>query len=69
MVRMLVMIGAAFLVTSQSLAQPAPSPTDCEQIRQAVATYGYVAARKYAVVHYGVQAAKYGDRCLNIKHK
>ena len=69
MIRLLVAIGATFLLTSPLLADPGPSAADCEQIRQAVATYGYTAARRYAKAHYGVEAVKYGDRCLTKTHK
>ncbi len=64
-------IGAAFLLTiplpAQS-AQSGPSGAQCQQIRDAVATYGYAAAKRYAVIHYGAQAARQGDRCLGKKY-
>ncbi len=49
--------------------QTAPGPADCEQIRQAVAQYGYAAARRYALTHYGKDAAAYGDHCLSKKQR
>jgi hypothetical protein len=49
--------------------QTAPGPADCDQIRQAVAQYGYAAARRYAVTHYGKEAANYGDHCLTKKQR
>jgi hypothetical protein len=67
MARLLVGITAVFLLTNPLLAQsaqPVPGGAECEQIRVAVATYGYAAARRYALVHYGKEAARYGDRCL-----
>jgi hypothetical protein len=69
MTRFLVAIGAVLQLTSFSLAQSAPSAAECEQIRQAVATYGYVAAKRHALANYGVEAVRYGDRCLTGRHK
>ncbi len=40
----------------------------CAQVRQAVATYGYVAARRHALAHYGRKAVRAGDRCLARGH-
>jgi hypothetical protein len=68
MIRFLVAIGATFVLTNPLLAESVPSAADCEQIRRAVATYGYVAAKRYALAHYGIEAARYGDRCLTRKH-
>jgi hypothetical protein len=68
----LIMIAAATLLLTGPLparaAHSGPSPADCDQIRQAVATYGYSAARRYALIHYGKDAVRYGDRCLARKH-
>jgi hypothetical protein len=36
----------------------------CDQIKQAVATYGYAAARKHALENYGKEAVAFGDSCL-----
>jgi hypothetical protein len=69
MTRFLAAIGTALLLTTPLLAQSAPSPADCEQIRQAVATYGYAAARRHALANYGIEAVKYGDRCLPRSHR
>jgi hypothetical protein len=71
MLRLLVTAGTAFLLTSPLLIEPAqsgPGGGNCEQVRQAVATYGYAAARRYALIHYGKQAVAYGDRCLAGKY-
>jgi hypothetical protein len=59
MTRILVAAGVALLLTNHSWAQ-----SNCEQIRQAVATYGYAAARQHAMTHYGSEAVKVGDKCL-----
>jgi len=71
MTRFLPAIAAAFLLTGVFFAQSAqsgPGPGNCDQVRQAVATYGYAAARRYALAHYGPQAVAYGDRCLARGH-
>ena len=68
MIRFLVAIGAVFQLTNFSLAQSAPNAAECDQIRQAVATYGYVAAKRHALANYGIEAVRYGDRCLTKRH-
>ena len=57
----LVAVGIALLTTSYSWAQ---SAANCDQIRQAVAQYGYAAARAHAMRTYGAEAVRNGDRCL-----
>jgi hypothetical protein len=52
------------LMTDYSLAQSGPDPAQCEQIRQAVAQYGYSAARRHAMANYGREAVRAGDKCL-----
>ena len=69
MTRFLVAIGAVFLLTNFSLAQSAPNAAECDQIRQAVATYGYAAAKRHALANYGIEAVRYGDQCLTRRHK
>jgi hypothetical protein len=67
MTRFLLAIAAVFLLTGVFFAQSAqsgPGPGNCDQVRQAVATYGYAAAKRYALAHYGPQAVAYGERCL-----
>ncbi len=61
MTRTLVAIGIALLSTSPSWAQ---SQANCDQIRQAVAQYGYAAARAHAMANYGPEAVRNGDKCL-----
>ena len=56
-----VVAGIAVLLPDASGAQ---SQAQCEQVRQAVATYGYSAARRHALANYGADAVKAGDRCL-----
>jgi hypothetical protein len=36
----------------------------CDRLKQAVATYGYAAARKHALENYGKEAVAFGDKCL-----
>jgi len=61
MTRILVAVGVALLSTSYAWAQ---SAANCEQIRQAVAQYGYAAARAHAMANYGAEAVRSGDKCL-----
>jgi hypothetical protein len=57
----LVAVGVALLTTSYSWGQ---SQANCDQIRQAVAQYGYAAARSHAMRTYGADAVRNGDKCL-----
>jgi len=61
MTRIIVAVGVALLTTSSAWAQ---SAANCEQIRQAVAQYGYAAARAHAMRTYGPEAVRSGDKCL-----
>ena len=61
MKRIIVAVGLALLTTSPSWAQ---SAANCDQIRQAVAQYGYAAARAHAMRNYGADAVRNGDKCL-----
>jgi hypothetical protein len=55
-------IGVALLLTGRAWAQ---SEANCEEIRQAIATYGYEEARKHALIHYGQEAVEAGEKkCL-----
>ena len=63
----LVFFTGVLLVTAdyaQAASAQAPSPEQCQQIKQAVAQYGYAAARQHAVVTYGPEAARAGDLCF-----
>jgi hypothetical protein len=64
MPRTLAAIGMTLLVATPSLAQ-----SYCAQVRQAVATYGYAAARKHALTHYGIEAVRAGDKCLKVAQR
>ena len=52
-------VGAVVLLGDSALADDR-----CDQVKQAVATYGYAAARKHALENYGKEAVAFGDRCL-----
>jgi hypothetical protein len=59
MTRILAAIGVVLLLTSSSFAQ-----SYCDQVRQAVATYGYTAAKRHAMTHYSREEVEVADRCL-----
>ena len=63
MLRLLLFTGAIFLVANKSFAQ-SPSPAQCQQLREAVAQYGYAAARRHALANYGPAAVEAGDQCF-----
>jgi hypothetical protein len=63
MLRFLLLTGAILLVADNAFAQP-PSPGQCEQVREAVAQYGYAAARRHALETYGPEAVRAGDQCF-----
>ena len=66
MPRLLLLIGVVLLIADSSFAQnaPDPSPSQCLLVRQAVAQYGFAAARRYALEHYGPEAVKTGNKCF-----
>jgi hypothetical protein len=64
MTRMLVAVGVALLLTSSSSAQ-----SYCDQVKQAIATYGYAAAKRHALAHYSKQEVEAADRCVKGKHR
>ena len=63
MTRILVAFGVVLLLTNSSSAQ-----YYCEQVMQAIAIYGYDAARQHAMAHYGREAVEAGDRCVRDRH-
>jgi hypothetical protein len=63
MLRIVLLIGAILLVANNAFAQ-APSSGQCEQVREAVARYGYAAARRHALETYGPEAVRVGDQCF-----
>ena len=59
MLRFLVTIGVALLVTNSAQAQ-----AYCAQVRLAVATYGLEASKRHALANYGKDAVEAGEKCL-----
>lgn len=59
MTRILMTIGVALLLTDSALAQ-----SYCAQVRLAVATYGYEAAKRHALAYYGKEAVAAAEKCL-----
>ena len=66
MTRLLTIAAAIVLMADHALAQGAPDPTpeQCQQIKDAVAQYGYAAARRHALENYGPEAVRVGDKCF-----
>jgi hypothetical protein len=66
MPRFLLLTGVVLLMTDYSFAQDSldPTPMQCLLIRQAVAQYGFAAARQHALETYGPEAVKTGDKCF-----
>jgi hypothetical protein len=62
---LIIVVGVALLLTNRAWAQ---SEANCEEIKQAIATYGYEDARRHALIHYGAEAVEAGEKkCLNIE--
>jgi hypothetical protein len=59
MIRFVIAVGVAVLLGGSASAEG-----QCDQVKQAVATYGYAAARKHALENYGKEAVAFGDKCL-----
>ncbi len=67
MCKLLLLTTAVLLMPGYAFAQDlanGPSAAQCQQVRDAVAQYGYAAARQHALQNYGIQAVKFGDQCL-----
>ena len=72
MPRLLLLTGVVLLIADYCFAQdysPDPTPMQCLLIRQAVAQYGFAAARQHALETYGPEAAKTGDKCFTKQTK
>jgi hypothetical protein len=63
MIRFIIAVGVGLVVL---LSDSALADGRCDQVKQAVATYGYSAARKHALENYGKEAVAFGDRCLRV---
>jgi hypothetical protein len=59
MIRLVIAVGVAVLLGGSASAEG-----QCDQVKQAVATYGLAAARKHALENYGKEAVAFGDKCL-----
>src|ERR1700757_3849443 len=57
-------VGVALVLTGRAWAQ---SEANCDEIRQAVATYGYEEARRHALIHYGAEAVEAGEKKCRIR--
>jgi hypothetical protein len=67
MMRVLLATGAILLLADYAYAQaPDMDPMQCQQLKEAVAQYGYAAARRHALANYGPEAVRAGDKCLAI---
>jgi hypothetical protein len=60
MTRFVIAVGVGVVLLGDS----ALADDRCDQVKQAVATYGYAAARKHALENYGKEAVAFGDNCL-----
>ena len=60
MIRFVIAVGGAVLLAGSASAED----PRCEQVKQAVATYGYAAARQHALENYGQEAVAFGDKCM-----
>jgi hypothetical protein len=61
MIRFVIAVGVGVVAL---LGDSALADDRCDQVKQAVATYGYAAARKHALENYGKEAVAFGDKCL-----
>jgi hypothetical protein len=64
MFRILSTIAFALLLTNFAMAQ-----SYCDQVRQAVATYGYAAAKQHAMAHYSAREVAVADKCVSGGHR
>jgi hypothetical protein len=64
MIRSLAAVVVALLLTNSAIAQ-----SYCDQVRQAVATYGYAAAKQHALATYTKHEVEVADRCVRGGHR
>jgi hypothetical protein len=64
MVRILSTVAFGLLLTNFATAQ-----SYCDQVRQAVATYGYAAAKQHAMAHYSAREVAVADKCVSGGHR
>jgi len=60
-----VLAGICVATTAASMG---PTSQQCEQVRDAVATYGYKAALAHARAHYSREEVEAGEACLHHDH-
>ncbi len=63
-IRVGVALGASLLLADAACAQ-----TYCTQVREAVATYGYETAKRYALANYGKDVVEAAEKCLVPRHR
>ena len=61
MIRFVIAVGVGLVML---LGDSALADYRCDQVKLAVAMYGYAAARKHALENYGKEAVAFGDNCL-----
>jgi hypothetical protein len=59
MIRILFGVAFALLLTNAAMAQ-----SYCDQVKQAIATYGYAAAKAHALAHYTRHEVAVADKCV-----
>lgn len=61
----LMVLASIFVLWAGSGQARTLDPSQCKQVRHAVARYGYAAAKRYGLVHYGPKVVKAGEQCLH----
>ncbi len=64
MIRFGLALGLTLLLADAAFAQ-----TYCAQVREAVATYGYETAKRYALANYGKDVVEAAEKCLAPRHR
>ncbi len=63
-IRLGLTLGAVLLLADAAFAQ-----SYCAQVREAVATYGYETAKRYALANYGKDVVEAAEKCLAPRHR
>ena len=64
MARLSLLAGVVLLMIADHAFAQEPTASQCLLVKQAVAQYGFAAARWYALEYYGPEAVKTGDKCF-----
>jgi hypothetical protein len=64
MVRILSTVAFALLLTNFAMGQ-----SYCDQFKQAVATYGYAAAKQHAMAHCSAREVAVAEKCVSGAHR